>query len=130
MDGADNGSLLERLTDFTPDFGLMSLIALLAAVLIGVLANHFWFRARLEPAVDRGTSPRNVRLESFALALALGAAVVGVFSGWGFLWAAVALILAMVIAFASGARLVVGVALLVLLAVAALTAFGLRPGAL
>lgn len=113
----DSTNWIGRLTDRYVDLDIWSLAILGLAVAIALIANHVYFRWRLEPAVTDGIPPRTVKLEALALSLAIGAFIAG-FSGWGFLWIAALLVIALVFAAMAGARAVLtAVAIFLVLAV-------------
>lgn len=124
-----NSSWFDRLTDGYADFDLTSLALILLAVVLAVIVNHLYFRARLEPAVDAGIAPKLVRLEALSLALATGALIAG-FSGWGFLWICGVFILAGIIAFMSGERRLLALVGGVLVLAVLFTILGIKLNAL
>lgn len=116
---------LDRLTDTYVDLNIASLLIVLFALAIGLASSHLYFRWRLERAVTDGIAPSTVRLEAFAFGLAAGA-LLAVFSGWGFLWIAGILVLALVVALMSGARKVIAVVALIALIAILVTVAGLK----
>jgi hypothetical protein len=125
----NSDSWTDRLLDGYADFEIMSLTLVFAAILLGILAGHFYFRWRLEPAVNQLIPPRTVRLEALAVGLAIGA-LIAAFSGWGFLWIVGILAMAFALAAMAGARRLILVVVAILILAVLVTLGGWKINAL
>jgi hypothetical protein len=94
------------------------------AVVAGVAVYFAYFRSALKSAVEQGTRPAHFRHHVQSVALTTTGLILGLLSGWGFLWSAAILIVAFVTALLGRSRVAALFAVAVLILVAASVLLG------